>query len=94
MNPFLKPLVAMFIAWATSKKVLTAVLTAIAALLIKDTAVRDRVVGVGITLIAAIAVTDHGKAAAEVAAANPPPVAPAAPAPTATANVTVEAPPA
>jgi hypothetical protein len=73
MKALLLSLGAMLREYLTSKKVLTAVLTALAGVFIKDAAVRDRVVAVGMTLIAALAVVDHGKATAGARAVPPAP---------------------
>ena len=64
MKSFLVLLARMLVEFLTSKKVLTAILTAAAGAFIKDPATRDRVVAVGLTLIGGIALADHGKAAA------------------------------
>lgn len=54
----------MLVEFVTSKKVLTAVLTSVAGLVIKDPATRDHVLAVGVTLIGGIAIADAGKVAA------------------------------
>ncbi len=83
MKALLASLLVMLRDFVTSKKVLTAILTAAAGALIKDPTVRDRVVAAGLTLLGAQAMTDHGKAAEEVkaAAAAPAPKPPRPPAP-------------
>jgi hypothetical protein len=48
----------------TSKKVLTAILTSVAGIVIKDPATREHVLAVGITLIGGQAIQDFGKAKA------------------------------
>ncbi len=57
--------------FVTSKKVLTALLTAGAGLFIKDPDARDRVVAAGLALLVAQGATDAGKAAAVTKAAVP-----------------------
>jgi hypothetical protein len=72
MNPTIKAallrlgvcLWAMLHDFLTSKKVLTAILTAVAGVAIKDPDTRDRVVTVGVGLLVAQGATDAGKAAA------------------------------
>lgn len=56
--------------FVTSKKVLTAVLTAGATYFVKDTAIRDRVVAIGLILIGGQALADHGATAAKVNASS------------------------
>lgn len=69
MKAFLLLLLGMLRDFVTSKKVLTAVLTAVAGALIKDPTTRDRIVAIGLMLLGGQALTDHGKAAEEVKAA-------------------------
>lgn len=71
MKAFLLLLLVMLRDFVTSKKVLTAVLTGVAGLAVKDPAMRTRVIEIGLVLLGAQGLTDHGKAAAEVKAAAP-----------------------
>lgn len=64
MKAFLLSLLVMLREFLTSKKVLTAALTAVAGAFIKDPAVRDRVVAAGLFLLTAIAAVDHATASA------------------------------
>lgn len=66
----LAPLLAMLREWITSKKVLTAILTAVAGVLIRDHELRDRVMAVGVVLLGAQGANDAGKGKAEVEAAS------------------------
>jgi len=50
----------------TSKKVLIAILTAVAGALIKDPAFRDRVIAVGTALVLGQGMADFGKSATQI----------------------------
>lgn len=63
---------AMLHEYLTSKKVVTFVLTSLAAKFIADPSVRDRVVAAGLALLVAQGAQDAGKAAAVTKAAGPP----------------------
>jgi hypothetical protein len=65
---FLRDLRTMVIGYLTSKKVVTTVLTALAAKFIHDPTTRDRIVAAGVALLVAQGFTDHGKAAAIISA--------------------------
>lgn len=54
--------------FVTSKKVLAALLTVVAQLVFKDPDLRTRVLELGMVLIGAIAVADHGRAKADAVA--------------------------
>lgn len=56
--------------FVTSKKVLTAVLTGVASMVVKDPATRTHIVEIGAVLLAGQGLNDHGKAAAEVKATS------------------------
>lgn len=73
MKAFSLLLLGMLREYATSKKVLTAVLTALVPLVVHDPVIREWVMGSGLTLLLALAAQDHGKAAAEINAAAPKP---------------------
>ena len=73
MKALLLELALMLRDFATSKKVLTALLTGLASVLVKDPTTRTHAVEIGLVLIGGQALTDHGKAAAEIAAASPKP---------------------
>ena len=53
-----------------STKVLAAILTAILEVTVKDPATRLHLLGVGVSLITAMGITDHGKAKAKIEAAS------------------------
>lgn len=63
---FLSSLFVMLKDFVTSKKVLTAAITAVATALIKDPGLRTNVVEIGAVLLAGQGLADHGKAAAQI----------------------------
>jgi len=54
----------MLVEFLTSKKVMTAILTTVAAVFVKDPATRDKIVEAGLALLIGIGLTDFGKAKA------------------------------